>query len=129
MSVEFVAKEVAVEFKRQMSRRHLEIFEHLAVVSGVFVAALVIFAAPDVMASGGGQMPWSSTLTKIRDSIQGPVAQTAGIVAVVVTGIAFAFGEGGGWFKKALGVLFGLSIAFSAGQMISQLGFSGGAVI
>lgn len=115
---------------KRLSEKNLQILESLALVSGVIVAVAIVFAAPEVMASGGGgNMPWSSTLQKIRDSIQGPVAQTAGIVAVVVTGIAFAFGEGGGWFKKALGILFGLSIAFSAGQMISQLGFSGGALV
>jgi type IV secretion system protein VirB2 len=96
----------------------------------VAVSAVVLFA-PDVMATGGGAnaMPWESTLTKILDSLQGPVARFAGIAAIVVTGLMFALGEGGGWFKRGLGIAFGLSLAFSATSFIDQLGFSGGAVI
>ncbi len=99
-------------------------------VAAVALAGVVLFA-PDVMATGGGPnaMPWESTLTKVLTSLQGPVARFAGIAAVVVTGLMFALGEGGQWFKKGLGIAFGLSIAFSAGSFIDQLGFSGGAVI
>lgn len=74
-------------------------------------------------------MPWESTLTKILQSLQGPVAKFAGIAAIVVTGLMFALGEGGGWFKRGLGIAFGLSVAFSATTFIGQLGFAGGAVI
>ena len=97
-------------------------------MAAVAVAAVVLFA-PDVMATQGAGMPWESTLTKVLTSLQGPVARFAGIAAVVVTGLMFALGEGGQWFKKGLGIAFGLSIAFSAGSFIDQLGFSGGAVI
>lgn len=96
-------------------------------VNAGLVASAVVLWAPEAMAGGGGGMPWNSTLQKFLQSLQGPVARTAGIAAVLITGIAFAFGEGGGWFKKALGILFGLSIAFSASSFINQLGFSGGA--
>lgn len=103
--------------------------EALLVTLSVCAAAVVFLWAPDVMASGGSGMPWESTLNKFLQSLQGPVARTAGVAAVVITGIAFAFGEGGQWFKKGLGILFGLSIAFSATSFINQLGFSGGALI
>jgi type IV secretion system protein VirB2 len=97
-------------------------------VGAVAAMAVVLLVAPDVMAGGSG-MPWESTLTKILDSLQGPVARFAGIAAIVVTGLMFALGEGGQWFKKGLGIAFGLSIAFSATTFINQLGFSGGALI
>ena len=79
--------------------------------------------------AGGSGMPWESTLDKILQSLQGPVARFAGIVAIVITGLMFALGEGGGWFKRALGIAFGLSVAFAATTFVGQLGFAGGALI
>ncbi len=99
-----------------------------AMALAVFCGVAVMFLSPEAMAGGSG-MPWESTLTKISDSLQGPVAQFAGIAAIVVTGLAFALGEGGQWFKKGMGIAFGLSIAFNAARFITQLGFAGGACI
>ena len=96
--------------------------------AAVLLAAAVVFMAPEVLASSGSGMPWESTLNKVLKSLQGPVARFAGIAAIVVTGAAFALGEGGGWFKRALGIVFGLSVAFSASSFIGQLGFSKGAL-
>lgn len=91
-------------------------------------AAVLLLFSVSAYASGSG-MPWESTLDKILQSLQGPVARFAGIVAIVITGLMFALGEGGGWFKRALGIAFGLSIAFSATTFVGQLGFAGGALI
>ena len=99
--------------------------EHKCLVFIMVVFVFLCVAVP-VMAGGSG-MPWESTLNDILESLQGPVARFAGIVAIVVTGLMFAIGEGGQWFKKGLGIAFGLSLAFSATTFIDQLGYSGGA--
>lgn len=91
--------------------------------------ALVMFVMAFDAYAGGSGMPWESTLDRILQSLQGPVARFAGILAIVITGLMFALGEGGGWFKRGLGIAFGLSIAFSATTFIGQLGFAGGALI
>jgi len=83
----------------------------------------------DSYASSTG-MPWESPLQSVLDSISGPVVQILGIVAIILFGLGLAFSESGGMLRKALWVLLGLSIAFSAVSWgISFLGFSGGLIV
>jgi type IV secretion system protein VirB2 len=92
------------------------------------LAAVLLLFSVEVYAGGSG-MPWESTLDKILQSLQGPIARFAGITAIVLTGLMFALGEGGQMFKRGLGIAFGLSIAFSATTFVGQLGFAGGALL
>ncbi|PKN89377.1 MAG: conjugal transfer protein TrbC [Deltaproteobacteria bacterium HGW-Deltaproteobacteria-1] len=90
-----------------------------------FVAMLCLIPG-SAFASGTG-MPWEGPLTTILESITGPVAKIAGVVAICITGLALAFGEGGGLMRKILGIVFGLSIAFSASSFgLSFFGYGGG---
>ena len=92
----------------------------------LFVLALVVLLPALSHASGSG-LPWEGPLQRILDSISGPVAKVAGVLAIVLTGLGLAFGEGGGLMRKALGIVFGLSIAFSASTFgLSFFGFGGG---
>lgn len=78
--------------------------------------------------AGGSGMPWEDPLQKIADSITGPVAKLAGIIAIALAGLGFAFAESGGIMRKVLGIIFGLAIAFSASTFfLPFFGFSGGA--
>ena len=82
---------------------------------------------PAVTHASGSGMPWEGPLQKILDSISGPVAKIVGVLAIVITGLGLAFGEGGGLMKKIIGIVFGLSIAFSASSFgLSFFGFAGG---
>ncbi|MBI1684201.1 TrbC/VirB2 family protein [Caulobacter hibisci] len=93
-------------------------------LAGVLMAVL----AEPALASGSGSMPWDNMLTTVADSITGPVAKAAGVIAIAVTGLGFAFSEGGSWMRKGIGVLFGLAVAFSASTFfLGFLGFTGGA--
>ena len=74
---------------------------------------LLIIMSTAAMAQGSG-MPWEDRLTKILDSITGPVAKVIGALAIVLTGLGMAFGEGGDGVKRLLQIAFGLSIAFTA---------------
>ena len=90
------------------------------------VIAMVCLIPGSAFASGTG-MPWEGPLTTILESITGPVAKIAGVVAICITGLALAFGEGGGLMRKILGIVFGLSIAFSASSFgLSFFGYGGG---
>ena len=93
------------------------------------VATLFVIAwmASPALAAGGG-MPWETPLQSIADSITGPVAKIAGVIAVALCGLGFAFAEGGGVMRKMIGIVFGLAIAFSASTFfLSFFGFAGGA--
>lgn len=92
----------------------------------VLMLTIALMSSPAF--AGGSGMPWEDPLQKIADSITGPVAKVAGILAVALAGLGFAFAEGGGFMRKILGIVFGLAIAFSASTFfVSFFGFSGGA--
>ena len=72
--------------------------------------------------------PWEAPLQAFLNSLTGPVAQIAGVAAVLVCGLGIAFSEGGTGLRKLVWVAFGLSIAFAAATFFLPLfGFGGGA--
>lgn len=99
------------------------------------VLALAIFLlfyclfAPAAHAAGSG-MPWEGPLQNILDSVSGPVAQIMGAITIILTGLAYASGEGGAGMRKLIQIVFGLSIAFTASSFfLGFFSFSGGATI
>jgi type IV secretory pathway VirB2 component (pilin) len=77
-------------------------------------------------ASGG--LPWEAPLKKVLDSMSGPVAQTLGVLAIILFGLGLAFSEGGG-LRTALGILFGLAIAYASSTFFMTFyGIAGGAL-
>jgi type IV secretory pathway VirB2 component (pilin) len=95
-------------------------------LSGCFFM-LVLLVLPVLAHASGSGLPWEGPLQRILDSISGPVAKVIGVLAIVLTGLGLAFGEGGGLMRKALGIVFGLSIAFSASSFgLTFFGFGGG---
>jgi type IV secretion system protein VirB2 len=64
--------------------------------------------------AGGAAMPWEGPLAQLIDSLTGPVAKALGIAAIVITGFGMAFSEGGSVMRKALWVVLGLAVTFSA---------------
>lgn len=86
-------------------------------------------AAMPVLAAGSG-MPWEGPLQSILDSVQGPVAKIIAVIIIITTGLALAFGDTSGGFRKLIQIVFGLSIAFAASSFfLSFFSFAGGAVI
>jgi type IV secretion system protein VirB2 len=88
----------------------------------------VILAAP--ASAAGTNMPWEQPLNQILDSIQGPVAKVMSVVVIILTGLALAFGETSGGFRRLIQIVFGLSIAFAASSFfLSFFSFGGGALV
>jgi type IV secretion system protein VirB2 len=71
-------------------------------------------------AGGGTAMPWEGPLTTIMNSLAGPVAKAIGVIAIVITGLGFAFAEGGSAMRKGIGIVFGLAIAFTATTFVTS---------
>jgi len=87
---------------------------------------LVLLVAADAVAASAG-MPWEGPLDKLLTSLTGPVAKVVGVFAIVTLGFGIAFSEGGSGLRKALWVVLGLAIAFSATSFfLSFMGFAGG---
>ena len=96
---------------------------------GLLTAALLLFLAGTAQAAGSS-MPWEGPLQSILESIQGPVARIVAVIIIIATGLALAFGDTSGGFRKLIQIVFGLSIAFAASSFfLSFFSFSGGAVV
>ena len=114
---------------------HLSVFAPLRSLlarpagQGLLWAALLLLLAGTAQAAGSS-MPWEGPLTSILESIQGPVARIVAVIIIISTGLALAFGDTSGGFRKLIQIVFGLSIAFAASSFfLSFFSFSGGAVV
>jgi type IV secretion system protein VirB2 len=95
--------------------------------SSTFVV-LVLLTAP--ASAAGSNMPWEQPLNQILESIQGPVAKVISVIVIILTGLALAFGETSGGFRRLIQIVFGLSIAFAASSFfLSFFSFGGGALV
>ena len=96
---------------------------------GLLLAAIMLMTAGTAQAAGSS-MPWEGPLQSILESIQGPVARIIAVIIIISTGLALAFGDTSGGFRKLIQIVFGLSIAFAASSFfLSFFSFSGGAVV
>jgi len=67
-----------------------------------------------------GGSPWETAVNNLRDAFTGPIAKALSLVAIVVGGLLFAFGEGA--HKRTLaGIIFGVGMAVAAANFLSWL--------
>ena len=67
-----------------------------------------------------GVSPWLDAVQVLSDAFTGPIARGLSLIAIVVGGLMFAFGEGGS--KKALaGIIFGLGMSMGAANFMTWL--------
>jgi len=91
-------------------------------------ALSLVYAAP--ARAAGSSMPWEAPLQSILESIEGPVAKIIAVIVIITTGLALAFGDTSGGFRRLIQIVFGLSIAFAASSFfLSFFSFGGGALI
>jgi type IV secretion system protein TrbC len=96
--------------------------------AAALAAALLVLAS--AAHAAGSNMPWEAPLQSILDSVQGPVARIVAVIVIISTGLALAFGDTSGGFRKLVQIVFGLSIAFAASSFfLTFFSFSGGAVV
>ena len=81
-----------------------------------FFVALVL-ALP---AFAQGASPWENAVNVLMTAFTSTIARGLSLVAIVVAGLTFAFGEGGS--KRVLaGVLFGVGMAIAAVNFLAWL--------
>ena len=86
----------------------------LAFPSLMFLAALPVYAQ-----SAGGD-PWDNAVNVLRAAFTGPIATGLSLVAIVVGGLMFAYGEGQS--KRMLaGIVFGIGMAVGAVNFMAWL--------
>jgi type IV secretion system protein TrbC len=78
----------------------------------------LLLAAPAFAQAGGS--PWENAVNVLQQAFTSTIARGLSLVAIVVAGLTFAFGEGGS--KRVLaGVLFGVGMAIAAVNFLSWL--------
>ena len=66
------------------------------------------------------QAPWERAATNLETSFTGPLARSLALVAIVIGGLRFMFGEGGAK-RQISGIVFGGGLALFAAQFLAWL--------
>lgn len=101
-------------------------------VSGIrlwFTSIVVLGGAllPNIAyaSTGGPEMPWNAPLTAVVNNLSGPTGHALVLLAIMISGIVWAFTrheEGG---KKIGQIAVGGSLILGAATLMASFGFSG----
>jgi type IV secretion system protein TrbC len=95
----------------RLSRAHAQ---KLVVPSLMFLAALPVYA------QSTGSDPWDNAVNVLKTAFTGTIATGLSLVAIVVGGLMFAYGEGQS--KRMLaGIVFGIGMAVGAVNFLAWL--------
>jgi len=84
----------------------------------VTIAVALLLAAPAFAQQSNS--PWENAVNVLQQAFTSTIARGLSLVAIVVAGLTFAFGEGGS--KRILaGVLFGVGMAIAAVNFLAWL--------
>jgi type IV secretory pathway VirB2 component (pilin) len=84
----------------------------------VTIGLTLLLAAPAFAQQGNS--PWENAVGVLQQAFTSTIARGLSLVAIVVSGLTFAFGEGGS--KRVLaGVLFGVGMAIAAVNFLAWL--------
>ncbi len=86
---------------------------------GAISFAACMLLAEDVFAQSGSS-PWVNAVQVLQTAFTGTIATGLALVAIVVGGLMFAFGEGGAKRTMA-GIIFGVGMAIGAVNFMSWL--------
>ena len=90
----------------------------LRTTRAVLVSLAVLFLAAPAFAQGNS--PWENAVNVLMTAFTSTIARGLSLVAIVVAGLTFAFGEGGS--KRVLaGVLFGVGMAIAAVNFLAWM--------
>ena len=96
-----------VPFTRSMARR-----------ARVVLVALALMAWPAL--AFAQQSPWERAAANLEATFTGPLARSLALVAIVIGGLLFMFGEGGAK-RQISGIVFGGGLALFAAQFLTWL--------
>ncbi|MDE0072527.1 MAG: TrbC/VirB2 family protein [Gammaproteobacteria bacterium] len=81
--------------------------------------ALLLMLTPGAL-NAQGTSPWVDAVNELQTQFTGPIARGLSLIAIVVGGLMFAFGEGGS--KRTLaGIIFGIGMAVGAVNFLGWL--------
>jgi type IV secretory pathway VirB2 component (pilin) len=100
--------------KRRRVRQFSSYARRLALPSLLLLAALPVYA------QSTGSDPWDNAVNVLKTAFTGTIATGLSLVAIVVGGLMFAYGEGQS--KKTIaGIVFGVGMAIGAVNFMAWL--------
>jgi type IV secretory pathway VirB2 component (pilin) len=96
-----------------VSGNYVRRFHRVAIVT---LATLVLLPAPVL----GQQSPWERAANNLALTFTGPLARSLALVAIVIGGLLFMFGEAGAK-RQISGIVFGGGLALFAAQFLVWL--------
>ena len=97
----------------RLSSAHLVARAHYYIA----MAAAFLFVFPAVALA---QSPWERASSNLEATFTGPLARSLALVAIVIGGLMFMFGEGGAK-RQISGIVFGGGLALFAAQFLAWL--------
>src|SRR5688500_9020888 len=82
----------------------------------IIVTAILLTVPTLVLAHS----PWERAASTLERTFTGPLARSLALVAIVIGGLMFMFGEGGAK-RQISGIVFGGGLALFAGQFLTWL--------
>lgn len=105
------SKTLRDELRELIVRRH-------AVLSSTTTALMLVLLWPTAALAQGS--PWERAASNLAFTFTGPLARSLALVAIVIGGLMFMFGEGGAK-RQISGIVFGGGLALFAAQFMTWL--------
>jgi len=102
-----------------MTRRSLR-SSRSSVIRAIRSTWITIVALAMFPAASFAQSPWERAAANLETSFTGPLARSMALVAIVIGGLMFMFGEGGAK-RQISGIVFGGGLALFAAQFLAWL--------
>ena len=102
----------------------------LAAHTGLLTLASVLLSLPAYAAAGGQALPWEAPLTRLQQSLSGPVAGAIAVIALVAIGVTLVFGgEWNEFARRAVYAVCAIAFIISASALLGGLFAVGAAVV
>jgi len=89
-----------------------------SVIKRLLATLVVLMAAPAIAFAQSS--PWERAAANLEASFTGPLARSLALVAIVIGGLMFMFGEGGAK-RQISGIVFGGGLCLFAVQFLAWL--------
>jgi type IV secretory pathway VirB2 component (pilin) len=117
------------KYKMKVSGRRVE-WRGLAAHIGLLTLASAVLSLPASAAAGGQALPWEQPLTRLQQSLSGPVAGAIAIIALVAIGVTLVFGgEWNEFARRAVYAVCAIAFIISAAALLGGLFAVGAAVV
>jgi type IV secretion system protein TrbC len=98
--------------------------------AGLLALVSTVLSLPVFASSGGQALPWEAPLTRLQQSLSGPVAGAIAVIALVAIGVTLVFGgEWNEFARRAVYAVCAIAFIISAAGLLSGLFAVSAAVI